>query len=246
MQRIKGYTPLHITLSNRMGHLVHESCSRLLFDTFRSGHVVHSPIRRWCRVVWYTVQLTDYVGSRGTQSNSQMVSGHVVHSPSRRWCRIAWYTVQLTDDVGSRGIQSNSQMESGHVVHSPSRRWCRVAWYTVQLPDDVGSHGTWSNSQMVSGHVVHIPTHRRCRVTWYIVQSKMVPRVQRYSNHSVAVDKLKSVTKLYCSSSSWQSFLTTTKRHINVDEGCPQPSVVTSCNSRPSSSFIRHDLLLVR
>jgi hypothetical protein len=150
--------------------------------------------------------------------------------------------------VGSRGTQSNSQIVSGHVVHSPTHRRCWCTWYTVQLPDGIGSRGTQSNSQMVSGHVVHSPIHRRCPATWYIVQSKMVPRVQRYSSHSAALDKLRNVTKLHCSSSSWQSFLTTTKLQINLyEEGCSQPSVVTiSCNSCPSSSFIRHDVLLVR
>jgi len=141
------------------------------------------------RATWYTVQL-------------QMVSRHVVQSPTHRRCWVTWYTVQLTGGVGSRGTQSNSQMVSGHVVHIPTPRWCRVTWYIVQLPDGVGSRGTQSNSQMVSGHVVHSPTYMRCRATWYSVQSKMAPRVQRYSNHSAALDKLKNVTELHCSSSS--------------------------------------------
>jgi len=138
-----------------MGYLAHDSCSRLLFDKFRSGHVVHSPTHRRCWVTCYTVQLLGDVGSRGTQSNSQMVSGHMVQSNSQMvW--VTWYIVQLPDGVGSRGTQSNPQMVSGHMVQSNSQMvW--VTWYIVQLPDGVGSRGTQSDSQAVSSHAVHSP-----------------------------------------------------------------------------------------
>ena len=152
--------------------------------------------------------------------------------------------------VGSRGTQYNSQTFTGSRGTQYNSRRCRVTWYTVQLADGVGSRGTQYNSQMVLGHVVHSPTPRWCRVTWYTVQlssgvgSRGTQSNQRWY-HVFSVIRTTRLRWINCK--MWQKCTALALRQINVyEEGCPQPSVVTSYNSRPSSSFIRHDLLLVR
>jgi hypothetical protein len=83
-------------LCNRVGYLGYDSCSRLLFGKFLSGHVVHSQIHKWSQV--NSVIRTTHVRWRSWLrhcATSRKVAGSIPeHNPSGR-------TMALGVDSGS-------------------------------------------------------------------------------------------------------------------------------------------------